>query len=392
MTPATQIACGSAGAGPSNAAAAFSEWLTGKALPFWTALEGYGRMPVVEAVGLDGLPLDMGYLRLRVIARQVVVYSSACAEGLDWVRPVANETWDAFVRFFYSPASGWASQVGQHCQVTGLDFSLYDQSFAVYACACRARLDPGGKALSLARRTLRRIDELLSLRSRDQGWRREKSSSQRDQNSHMHLLEALLALHAVAPSRHTEEMIARLLMVVRDRLFDFETGTISEDFGPDWAPCFPVRVEPGHQFEWYWLLDRADKAGFVSPIPADRLFEFAIRHGFSLDCGLVVDACHPDGSVMLSAHRLWAQCEALRAATVHPDSAFGSALAGLICSRLKTTFLDPAFPGTWHDRVSATGERLSEHVPASSLYHLWEAALALRLSGQHQIAGGRPCS
>lgn len=382
------------GAGPSSDTQLreFVTWMVEDALPFWTTRRGYGGIPVVEAVDLNGQAFDPGFLRLRVMARQVAVFSSASALGLEWLRPIADAAWSAFVNHFYSPISGWAARIGPYRQVIDLEFTLYDQAFAVFACACRARLGEGVQAIQLAHRTLRRIDELLADKGQSNGWHKAKAARDYDQNSHMHLLEALLALHDVGPSRTTEAMIRRSLEVAEHRLFDPVTNTIAEEFGADWKPLTGPRVEPGHQYEWYWLLDRAARMGFSSNIPRQALLAFAIRHGFADESALIVDALHPDGTISQRTHRLWPHCEAIRAATVHPEPSVGLSLASMVAQRMQSSFLRPANPGTWHDRLGENGECLAAHVPASSLYHLWGAAEALHSAGVVTIPGAQPCS
>lgn len=371
---------------------ALAKWMVDDALPLWTSFKGYGGMPIVEAADFKGQVLDLGYLRLRVIARQVSVLSTASTIGIASVRSAADSAWLAFVQRFYSPVTGWASRIGPYGQVIELDFTLYDQAFAVYACACRARLTGDSYAIALAQKSLRLIDRLLGSNGQMRGWRSAKNTPERDQNSHMHLLEALLALHELAPSFQTEKMILEVLHVATCFLHDETTNTISENFGSDWSPSAQPRVEPGHQFEWYWLLAKAEKMGFTIHFPRDRLFSFATLYGLSSDTGLIIDACTPEGVSVESSHRLWPHCEAIRAATVHSDTTLRTRYAEEFAEHLMGSFLGPAKPGTWHDRLDNAGNCTSSFVPASSLYHLWEAVTALHEAGLAKIPGAPPCS
>ena len=49
-------------------------------------------------------------------------------------------------------------------------------------------------------------------------------------------------------------------------------------------------VEPGHHYEWVWLLNAYDKTIETEPTGhGAALFEFAIKHGTSPDDGLTID-------------------------------------------------------------------------------------------------------
>lgn len=376
---------------PLPEASRLSAWMIEKSLPFWSSREGICSMPVVEATKLDGSAFDFGFLRLRVMARQVVVLCSASELGITGIRPAADRAWNAFLSKFYSPVSGWASRIGTFGQVTDLEFSLYDQAFALYACVCRARLTGDRQPIALAHRTSRHIQELLGSSHRVLGWRTSKGATTRDQNSHMHFLEALLALNEVMPSAQTTARIEEILEILDRHLFDEATGTISEWFDVTWKPVEPLCVEPGHQFEWYWLITKAKQAGFKTEVPAERLFDFAQRGGTSAKHGLLFNGCLPDGTVVDANYRLWPHCEAIRAASVHPDKQLAQRLIEQSSRNLLDHFLCPAAPGTWYDRLNKDLTLISDHVPASSLYHLWEAVAALHFANLVPISRGAPC-
>ena len=71
-------------------------------------------------------------------------------------------------------------------------------------------------------------------------------------------------------------------------LVDPATGALIEFFGEDWSPAPGAEGalrEPGHQFEWVWLLHeyvRAAHDDSVAPY-AERLFAFGTQ--FGIDAG-----------------------------------------------------------------------------------------------------------
>ena len=106
------------------------------------------------------------------------------------------------------------------------------------------------------------------------------------------------------------------------RLFDARRGVLLEHFAEDWSAhpdaALADVVEPGHHFEWVWLLreyeqlvgHRARRAG------ATALYDFALTHGVSED-GLVHDE--------LGERRLGAQELASRVAAHRGDQGGGGA-------------------------------------------------------------------
>jgi mannose-6-phosphate isomerase len=153
-----------------------------------------------------------------------------------------------------------------------------------------------------------------------------------------------------------------------------------EHFAESWAahpdPALADVVEPGHHFEWVWLLREYERLAGVRLIePRTTLHDFAVVHGLSED-GLVHDELASDGMVRKSSHRLWPHTEAIKAArTRRADGAAGAdALAATMADTLLERFLDRPFTGGWIDHISAEGAPLVDYVPASSLYHLMFAA------------------
>lgn len=360
------------------------------ALPLWAARRDASGLPFAERLDLAGESDPAGYLRLRVMARQTAVYAAAAHAGHRAMLPIAETGWIALERQFWSTVTGWASRVGHHGQVIDPAFELYDQAFAVYACARWAEASGSTDALQRARRSLVLIDRRLRLRDLP-GWRSRAGCPGRDQNGHMHYLEALLVLHAVDPGPHTASRIDELLALAAQRLFDSGSGTIPEWFDDLWrANRAPALVEPGHQYEWVWLLGCARRQGFRHDLPEDRLLAFAERQGWSRRTGLIYDSCAPAGQPLSHEHRLWPHCEAIRAWTLQPDAS-SRHRAETIATRLIQAFLDPALPGGWIDRLGPSLEPRSVFMPATSLYHLWEAASAIVAAGWARWPWSRPC-
>jgi hypothetical protein len=99
---------------------------------------------------------------------------------------------------------------------------------------------------------------LVTLALPQGGWR-EPAGPEFQANAHMHLLEAALAWETLEPDGPWARMADVIVGLARARFIDDRDGFLREFFGPDWRPAEGEAgrlVEPGHQFEWAWLLTR----------------------------------------------------------------------------------------------------------------------------------------
>ena len=95
-----------------------------------------------------------------------------------------------------------------------------------------------------------------------------------------------------------------------------QSGILAEYFDGSWNPRAGLHgriCEPGHHFEWSWLLRRyAGLAGRSDPPIARALKAFGDRHGFDSD-GFVVDELLDDGRVHKASRRCWPHTESIKA-------------------------------------------------------------------------------
>jgi mannose/cellobiose epimerase-like protein (N-acyl-D-glucosamine 2-epimerase family) len=165
-----------------------------------------------------------------------------------------------------------------------------------------------------------------------------------------------------------------------DRLFQPNLGAIPELFDDDLAPIREgtrFLVEPGHHFEWIWLLDwyarTAAAMGRTTPpqlgAAAGSLLRFADCYGIDHKTGLVVDAIWSDGALASAGFRLWPQTERLKVEARRDDGPRRLSIALAALSR----HFDGARPGLWFERIAADGTVVRDPAPATSLYHLTAA-------------------
>ena len=369
-----------------GALARFEGWMLGEALPRWrsTGHDGPGR-GFVEQLTPAGVPAALPHTRLRVQARQIYVFSHAALLGWKAGLPQAEDAFAFIQRHGRTGDGGWARSLGRAGGVLDATADLYDLAFVLFACAWHARATRREEPLALARETI----GFITARMRVPGGpgflaALPGPAAPLQQNPHMHLLEAALALHETAPHPAFAGLAGELLALFRAHLFSPASGTLAEEFDARWqrrrgAEGLAV-VEPGHQFEWCWLLHQARRLlGTDLTAEARALHNFATTHGTAPD-GAVWDQVAEDGTVRDRSTRLWPQTEAIKSHLAIAEAAgppADTAVAGLV-ELLLARFLRGPISGTWQDHLDPTGQPKGERIPASSLYHLFLAYAELR--------------
>ena len=132
----------------------------------------------------------------------------------------------------------------------------------------------------------------------------------------MHLFEAMLAWFEATGREMFLARAAELYGMMAARFFQHGTGILAEYFDGGWNPREGIHgriCEPGHHFEWSWLLRRYAKLSGRGDSPiAEKLKAFGDRHGFDAE-GFVVDELLDDGRVHKPSRRSWPHTEAIKA-------------------------------------------------------------------------------
>jgi mannose-6-phosphate isomerase len=187
----------------------------------------------------------------------------------------------------------------------------------------------------------------------------------------MHLTEAWLAARAATRDTAFDTALAKLGAAIARTFVHQPTGCIAE---------LPVgsadnRLEPGHQFEWYWLARQAgpvlDGSGLREALA--RAFRFAHERGIDAATGGVHAALDEAGGISDSTQRIWAQTEYLRALAVHDDAAIRAMLPQQI-ARFEPRFLNAQ---GWVECKTQAGDVSRADMPSTTPYHLATAYAAL---------------
>lgn len=369
-----------------------SAWLEECALPFWASVGVDGKYGFVEQLALDGSDSHADFKRLRVQARQVYVYSHAYLNGYSPGLDAAANGWTFMRKHGWQASRKWARVLGRGGGVVDPTADLYDHAFALLAIAWWIRAS-GEDATSWAERTLEAIDHFLATSDGVGWWSEEGPGGVLLQNPHMHLFEACLAAYATT-GLSTFRAYAHSILSLFDRhLFDPRTGTVAEYFEADWrfAEESGCRiVEPGHHYEWVWLLCSASRWFPDSTAHVASLFDFAERFGCDPVTRLVYDRVYADGSVALKSHRLWPNTEALKAHLARFEYFHRIDFDNFrqILENLFLHYLGRPTAETWIDQLDGSCLPAVSKIPTSTMYHIHLALTELGRLGPHLHGAG----
>jgi mannose-6-phosphate isomerase len=351
-------------------------WLRVAAWPTWLA-HGIDRARggFFEALDPDTKTCAADFRRLRVVARQIYVFSEAQRAGLPGAADAVQLGLRFLERHALHPEGGYAWRFDLDHRPIDFTRDLYDHAFVLLALASAATVAPSDKLAADARRLLDLIEREFP---HPQGGYVESlpPSLPRRQNPHMHLLEALLAAYEVFGDAAFLNVAHRLVDVFASTLFDTAAGALPEFFGGDLQPVRQqgiFLVEPGHHCEWVWLLHRYQSLTALRPDLqeiAAKLMVFVDRHGLDGAHGGVFDVLGSDGRVVEHTARLWPQAERLKAELLRPDP---DPVRQRQAISVMASFLQSN--GLWHERRDQNGLFIKQPSPASSLYHITSAIL-----------------
>jgi len=367
----------------------FFDWLFKSAYPLWWTVGGdLANGGFMEKIAHNGRPIEAPR-RTRVVGRQI--YSYARAKTMGWEGP-ADQAVSHGLEFLLlrclKADKTFHSQVTPSGSAVRPDFDLYDHAFALFGLAAAATMRDDHERLANIARDVRSamID----------GWKHPDRGFEETvprtlplkANPHMHIFEASLAWIDAGPSVGDDgwdEIADEIAELCLTKFLHPENGSLREFYDGDWRPVSGDEgrvIEPGHQFEWAWLLKRW---GLLRNRPdalaaARRLVEIAETHGTDAMRGVTINELLDDFSIRDNKARLWPQTERIKAWIAMADvaetdevrdTAYTKAAAA---TRGLLKYFQTETPGLWFDRMREDGSFVDEPAPASSLYHIVCAA------------------
>lgn len=342
-------------------------------LPIWRG-PGFNsamRLPY-EAVSADAshLPMPVERYRAMACARQLFVFSQA-GEATH-----AHVLFEALLHYFQDKQrGGWYYSVDAQGAPLDTTKDLYTHAFMIFAIAEYASSFGNRDALDLVYSTSTMIETRFAAQhglfnaALDADF--STVTAPPVQNPMMHLTEAWLAAREATQDSAFDPALRLLAEAIERSFVHTPTGCVAElPIGVD-----DNRLEPGHQFEWFWLVRRAgallDGSGLDAAL--SRAFEFAAEHGVDPITGGVCASLDEAGRVKDATQRIWAQSEYLRALATRDDD-MTRALLPVQIERFRQRFLHTH---GWFECKTAAGDVSRSDMPSTTPYHLATAYAAL---------------
>lgn len=329
-------------------------WNTDMALPY-------------EALDAGHQPLKPQRYRAMACARQLYLFSSLIGQV-----PAAEERAAALFRslqqhFHDAEHGGWFYSVDPQGAPLDQRKDLYTHAFILFACAHywdkvrEPRVESVlNAALEVVAQRFATGDGLYEA-SLDRDWSSLKSGPL--QNPLMHLAEAFLATLSVRNDAAVQDALVELCTAMQKRFIDPQHGVLME------KPLGAVDnwFEPGHQFEWYFLLESSSLLrGSTLHASLERAFAFTEQLGVDQQTGAVraMLDLEPNGPPRDATQRIWAQAEYLRALTLRPDS------EAAVLRQLQALQQHSLHTGGWYECRDENGDVTRRDMPSTTPYHL----------------------
>jgi mannose-6-phosphate isomerase len=353
-------------------ATALRDHFMGVVLPIWrgpgfnTAL----KLPYEAFSAKDHAPLPAERYRAMACARQLFVFAKAGDAQH------AKVLFDSLAHTFRDTVhGGWLYSVDAQGAPLDTTKDLYTHAFVVFACTEYAQRCGDPEALKLVHNTSALIqshfaadgDLFNAALTADFG----SITGTPVQNPLMHLTEAWLAACEATRDNVFGAALRRLAGAVAHHFVHAPTGCIAE---------LPIgtsdnRLEPGHQFEWFWLVRQAgglfEGTGLKEAMT--RAFAFAQRYGVDRASGGVCASLDETGGIKDATQRIWAQTEYLRALACQDDPAARAALPRQM-ELFEQRFLHAQ---GWSECKTPAGDVVRADMPSTTPYHLATAYAAL---------------
>jgi mannose/cellobiose epimerase-like protein (N-acyl-D-glucosamine 2-epimerase family) len=367
---------------PSRIVGEFIRWMQHESLPFWT-MKGWDEKHggFYERFDCHGRPDAAALRRTRVQWRQIYVLAHASLLGWADGLKLAFKGLEHLLSRAWSPEGkpGFAERLRADGSVESARRDAYDHAFALLALGWLARASGDAQVRSLLDVVFAFVREDLS---DPQGFLLESlpPALPRRQNPHMHMFEAMLALAETVAHPDALAEAARYRRMLETTFLDRKTRYLLEFFDDDWKSVIEngaSLVEPGHMAEWVWLLRKHDQLTGQSASPLGTHFLGAALRAAEPVHGFLIDEIDTLSHPRKLSRRLWPQTELIKAWLAQAETGADRAdeAAEQMIARLMENYLSGPFPGGWFDQFDAQGATMGEFVPASTLYHIFVAAV-----------------
>lgn len=324
--------------------------------------------------------------RLLTQCRQLAMYAHAYHRTGGDFAPDLERHFESLVAHYFVPETGgWRFSVDDTGAIADSTYDLYSLSFVIFAMAHYYAATGDERAYVYAVGVVDFINRTFTMPNLP-GYAEAVDVDlniiprQRRQNPHMHLLEACLFAFHIWDDELFKGVADTVVELFYNHFYIREQNQLCEfltdDLKPD--PIDGARVEPGHYYEWVWLLKK--HAAFNgNPIQHDDVCEdllsWANTYGWDTEYGGIYDVLSPNGSVLADTKRLWPFTEALKANALMLDQAGddGRAVLKAKMEEMTRVFSENymADRGFWVEWLNRDLTPAVDYMPGTTPYHVY---------------------
>lgn len=340
-----------------------------------------------ERLGHGFQPVSTGNRRLLTQCRQLSIYSHSGRVSSD----ILGKHFEDIVQAYALSTSGaWRYTTDDERAPLDNTIDLYTLSFIIFSFSHYAKATGDKRAKVKARETLdfisrhfRKAGSPGLMEALDQNF--NLLTQIRRQNPHMHLLEACLFAHETWNDAAYMVMADEMIDLFFSYFYDPELDKLCEFFDDGLAPHPEKgdRVEPGHYFEWVWLLKK-HAAAKNQPALHDqtciRILNWANCYGWDQTYGGIYDVLNSAGTVLSDTKRLWPFAEALKANALMLDSHTDRDALKARIADMVAVFRDKYMQerGFWVEWLNRDLSPATDYMPGTTPYHVYFGIMETR--------------
>lgn len=337
-----------------------------------------------ERLDVNTKPIHLGYKRLVTQCRQI--YVNAYAHLLtkeDDLLAVARHGF-SYITNYYKADYGWYFSIGDNNTPYDKTRDLYAHAFVILCLSKYYQATNDTTALILAKDTLNLIKRFFYAPSGGYYEALDDALNpipkMRRQNPHMHLLEACMSMYEVSLDIEYLSVADYIITLFKQYFFDVKKQILGEFYTDELLPDneYGHIIEPGHHFEWVWLLH---KRLTLSPVNKDHkycvlslraLFNLASIHGVDHVLGGVFNEIGKNLNVINSDKRIWALTESIRAHSIlaiYYEDNKQIDMAVKLLDIFNSFYLQKS--GRWTEVCKQDYSAKIDYMPGTTTYHIF---------------------
>ena len=327
----------------------------------------------------------VGRIRLLTQCRQLYTFSHAylLTKETKWLS-ILSPLYKFIIDYYAIEIEGnnsnqnelrWRFSLDEQLQPQDNTTDAYAMAFILLSFSFYYRATNDGTALTYIKKT----DNFLNthMTAKNGGFYEAypiNTETLRRQNPHMHLLEGYIAAFDATHNPHYKTQIIKLLQLAKDRFYEPKSRSLLEFFDNDWQPDTKIgnQTEPGHHFEWVWLLHQAYRIHQDQDYLkiAEQLWDKACHYGFDSQGGIYNQIDAYSGSCIDQEKRIWPITEYLKAACVHLENTPSKTIK--INQTLKFVFNKYLQnDGGWNEYLDKNNLPKNYPLPGTTSYHIF---------------------